>query len=131
MRLSWHAREELRVAFDSRAYLHCRNIADRDEMDSGRLEDENYLVTQESTRRSACFYSLRDGVVVATWGRAGRKLLGVEYTQHGHCILEVVADRVAEEVLTAYARFFAACTNIGFTDFDRLTVCGLGYFAAS
>ena len=56
-------------------------------------------------------------------------MLGVENTQHGHR-LEVIADRVAEEVLTAYARFFAACTHICFTDFDRLTVCGLRYLAA-
>ena len=45
VRLGWHAREELRVAFGSRAHAHRRNsadrrnIADRDEMDSGRLED--------------------------------------------------------------------------------------------
>ena len=57
------------------------------------------------------------------------KLLGVENTQHGY-ILEVVADRVAEEVLTAHACFLAACTNIGFTNLDWLTVCGLRYFAA-
>ena len=62
-------------------------------------------------------------------GREARKMLGVENTQHCH-VLEVIADRVAEEVLTAYARFFAACTNICFTDLDRLTVCGLRYFAA-
>ena len=56
-------------------------------------------------------------------------MLGVENTQHGHS-LEVVADCVAEEVLAADACFFAACTNIGFTDLDRLTICGLRYFAA-
>ena len=96
-------------------------------MDSGRLEDGNYLATQASTRRSTYLDSLRDGVVVVTWGE--RKLLGVEHTQHGH-LLEVVADRVAEEILTADARFFTACTDIGFTDFDRLPVCGLRYLAA-
>ena len=56
-------------------------------------------------------------------------MLGVENTQHGHR-LEVVADCVAEEVLAADACFFAACTNIGFTDLDWLTICGLRYFAA-
>ena len=39
VRLGWHAGEELRVAFGSRAHAHRRDIADRDEMDSGRLED--------------------------------------------------------------------------------------------
>ena len=96
-------------------------------MDSATQQDGNYLVTQASTRRSECLNSLRDGVVVVTWGE--RKLLGVEHTQHGH-LLEVVADRVAEEILTADARFFTACTDIGFTDFDRLPVCGLCYLAA-
>ena len=53
-------------------------------------------------------------------------MLGVENTQHGHT-LEVIADCVAEEVLTADACFFAACTNIGFADLDGLTVSGLRY----
>ena len=56
-------------------------------------------------------------------------MLGVENTQHGHT-LEVIADCVAQEVLTADACFFAACANIGFADLDGLTVSGLRYFAA-
>ena len=67
--------------------------------------------------------------MVATWGEKEGSCW-VSRTPSIAIVLEVVADRVAEEVLTAYARFFAACTNICFTDFDRLPVCGLRYLAA-